>query len=119
MSEVADYLASIEDAQARTAIEHVYEVARRQVPGATEGRSYGLAALRYRGRPLVAATVAKDHLSVFPFSPPVVEAVAGDLDGFDLSKGTIRFTIDSAIPDAVLERIVGLRRDEIDAALDR
>jgi uncharacterized protein YdhG (YjbR/CyaY superfamily) len=53
------------------------------------------------------------HLSVFPFSPAVVEAVAADLEGFSLSKGTIRFTVDRPIPDGVLERVVRLRRAEL------
>ena len=119
MSEVADYLASLDDTATRAAVEHVYELARREVPDATEGRSYGMAALRYRGRPLVASVATKNHLSVFPFSPPVVDAVASELEGFDMSKGTIRFTTASPIPDGVLKRIVTLRRDEIDAALDR
>ena len=41
--------------------------------------------------------------------------VADDLDGFSLSTGTIRFQADQPIPDAVLDRIILARRDEIDA----
>jgi uncharacterized protein YdhG (YjbR/CyaY superfamily) len=43
----------------------------------------------------------------------VVTAVAGDLAGFSLSKGTIRFTPERPVPDPVIERIVGLRLAEI------
>lgn len=55
------------------------------------------------------------HLSVIPYSAEVVAAVAPELEGFSLSKGTIRFSAEQPIPDAVLARIVDLRRAEIDA----
>jgi len=56
---------------------------------------------------------AAKHLSVFPFSPAVIDAVASRLEGYSLSKGTIRFTPDHPLPDDVLEDIVRLRRAEI------
>ncbi|MEQ7736098.1 iron chaperone, partial [Escherichia coli] len=64
-------------------------------------------------KPLVGVVAAAKHLSVFPFSPAVVEAVAGRLDGYSLSKGTIRFTADHPLPDDVVEEIVRLRHAEI------
>lgn len=45
--------------------------------------------------------------------PAVVDAVAGRLEGYSLSKGTIRFTPKHPLPDVVLEDIVRLRRAEI------
>jgi uncharacterized protein YdhG (YjbR/CyaY superfamily) len=83
-------------------------------PDAEEGTSYGMPALRLDGRPLLGITAAARHLSLFPFSPAVVEAVAPDLAGYSLSKGTIRFSADQQLPDDVIERIVVLRRAELD-----
>ncbi|MFD1053268.1 iron chaperone [Terrabacter terrigena] len=112
MGTIGDYLAGLEPDQ-RSALQHVVDVARRVVPEAEEGTSYGMPALRLEGRPLVGIAAAAKHLSVFPFSPAVVDAVATDLDGFSLSKGTIRFSVDRPVPDAVLERIVALRLAEL------
>jgi uncharacterized protein YdhG (YjbR/CyaY superfamily) len=56
---------------------------------------------------------AAKHLSLFPFSPAVIDAVARRLEGYSLSKGTIRFTPEHPLPDDVLEEIVRLRRAEI------
>jgi uncharacterized protein YdhG (YjbR/CyaY superfamily) len=53
------------------------------------------------------------HLSIFPFSPAVIDSVAARLEGLSLSKGTIRFTPDHPVPDHVLEEVVRLRRAEI------
>jgi uncharacterized protein YdhG (YjbR/CyaY superfamily) len=113
VGQVADYLEGL-DTERRAALQRVVDIARRVAPEAEEGTSYGMPALRLAGRPLIGVTAAKGHLSLFPFSPDVVEAVGPDLAGFSLSKGTIRFTPDQPVPEAVLERIVGLRRAEIE-----
>jgi uncharacterized protein YdhG (YjbR/CyaY superfamily) len=114
MGTIGEYLAGLAPEQ-RDALQRVVDVAVRAAPDAEEGTSYGMPALRLGGRPLLGITAAAKHLSVFPFSPAVVEAVTTDLEGFSLSKGTIRFTVDRPIPDAVVERLVELRRAELDA----
>ena len=115
MSEIDDYLGTV-GADERTALERVVDIARRAVPDAVDGRSYGMPALRHAGKPLIGILAAKDHLSVFPFSPEAVEAVRERLPGFSLSKGTIRFTVDQPVPDDVLRDLVELRRAEIDGS---
>ena len=89
------------------------------MPEAVEGVSYGMPALRYRDSPLVSVMSTKDHLGLYPFSPAVVTAVSDELDGFSWSKGTIRFTAEHPLPDGLVDRIILLRRDEIDAAKRR
>lgn len=83
------------------------------MPEAEEGMSYGMPALKLGGKPLLGVVMAAKHLSVFPFSPAVIHAVAGRLEGYSLSKGTIRFTASHPLPDDVLADIVRLRRAEI------
>jgi uncharacterized protein YdhG (YjbR/CyaY superfamily) len=113
MGTLTEYLAELPDEQ-RPALQRVVDVARRLAPDAEEGMSYGMPALRYRGKPLIGVVAAAKHLSVFPFSPAVVEAVAPDLEGYSLSKGTIRFSAAQPVPDEVVERIVTLRLAEIE-----
>jgi uncharacterized protein YdhG (YjbR/CyaY superfamily) len=72
-------------------------------------------AFLYRGRPLLGIRASKDHLSVYPFSPAAVDAVAPRLEGFSLSKGTIRFTAAQPIPEDALLELVRVRREEIEA----
>lgn len=114
MGELTDYLDGL-DEPARGTLTHVCDVARATVPGLEEGRSYGVPALIHQRNPLVGVQATAKHLSVIPYSSEVVAAVAPDLEGFSLSKGTIRFSSDQPIPDAVLARIIELRRAEIDA----
>jgi uncharacterized protein YdhG (YjbR/CyaY superfamily) len=111
---VDDFLATLppDDAQVLTRVRALAEAA---APGVEQGTSYGMPALKLRGRPLLGFASAKAHLSIFPFSPAVVDAVRGRLDGYSLSKGTIRFTATTPLPDDVVTDVVRLRRDEIDA----
>ncbi len=85
-------------------------------PDAEEGVSYGMPAFLYGGRPLLGFRAAKKHLSVFPFSPAAVEAVEDRLGGFDRSKGTIRFSPESRLPEDVLADLVRARKQEITKA---
>jgi uncharacterized protein YdhG (YjbR/CyaY superfamily) len=113
MSAVDDYLAGIEPAE-RAALEHVRQLASAEAPDAEDGRSYGMPALKYKKKPLIGFLSAKNHLSLFPFSPAVIEAVSDRLAGFEVSKGTIRFSVDRPLPDDVVRDIVRLRVAEID-----
>lgn len=97
----------------RTCLQRIIDIARSARPEAEAGRSYGLPALLLQGKPLVGVGAAANHLSLHPFSPAVVEAVAPSLGGFSLSKGTIRFSAAQPVPDDVVREIVRLRSIEI------
>ncbi len=113
MSVVDDYFGGLDEASA-AAFEHVRRLAMRVAPDAEDGTGYGMAALRYRGRPLLGFREAKGHLSVFPFSPGAVDAVRDRLAGHSLSKGTVRFTAADPLPDDVVLDLVRHRTAEID-----
>lgn len=89
------------------------------VPDVEEGTSYGLAAYRYRGRPLVTVRVGAKGCTAYPFSSDVVATVLATLDGFDATKGGIRFTVDRPLPPEAFDALVRERRVEIDAAPGR
>src|SRR5690554_3920013 len=93
-------------AEHRAALQRVVDLARRLAPEATDGVSYGMAALKVGGRPYLAVQASAKHLALYPFSPAAIDAVRAELDGFDVSKGTVRFTIDHQVPDDVLERLL-------------
>ncbi len=118
MGEVAEYIAGL-DEPARSLIQRFVERATALVPDADEGMSYGMAALRYRGRPLVSVVATRHGYSIFPFSPEVVSHAVPHLEGFESTKGGIRFTDAQPLPDDVFDRIVLDRRGEIDSSLSR
>jgi uncharacterized protein YdhG (YjbR/CyaY superfamily) len=112
MSAMDDYLDGLAAAQ-KAALARVRAVVKGAAPEAEEGMSYGMPAFLYAGPPLLGFRSAKTHLSVFPFSPAAIEAVKNRLSGFDLSKGTIRFSADNPVPEDVLTDVVRARMQEI------
>jgi uncharacterized protein YdhG (YjbR/CyaY superfamily) len=116
MSAVDDYFAGL-DAPTRVIFEHIRSLALEMAPEAEAGTSYGMAALIYRNKPLLGFRVARQHLSIFPFSPQAVDAVRGQLPNFELSKGTIRFTAATPLPDKAVRDVVRARMAEIAADL--
>jgi uncharacterized protein YdhG (YjbR/CyaY superfamily) len=115
VSAMDDYLDGL-PAEQKAALARVRAVVEGVVPDADEGVSYGMPAFLYAGRPLLGFRAAKNHLSVFPFSPAAIEAVEDRLGDFGRSKGTIRFSPDSPLPEDVLADLVRARRDEISKA---
>jgi uncharacterized protein YdhG (YjbR/CyaY superfamily) len=113
MSSFDEFLMTVPEPE-KAAFERIRQTVRRTVPSAEEATSYGMPAFKYKKRPLLGVRMAKEHLSVFPFSPEAIEAARESLAGLDLSKGTIRFTADHPISDAALEQIVRHRVQEID-----
>ncbi|WP_029135832.1 iron chaperone [Nakamurella lactea] len=113
MGDLTDYLATLAAAD-RQVLTRVRDLALEVCPEAEEGRSYGMAALRLNDRPLIGVASTKSHLSLFPFSPEVVTEVADRLAGYQLSKGTIRFTAEHPLPDDVVQAVVRLRAEQID-----
>jgi uncharacterized protein YdhG (YjbR/CyaY superfamily) len=109
-----DALVADADEPSQRVLEEVLSVIRAGLPDGTEGTSYGLPAMLHQGRPVVGLSVGARHLSLHPFSPAVVAAVAGDLEGYSLSKGTIRFSAAQPLPDTVVAKVVALRVAEID-----
>ncbi|MET0683732.1 MAG: DUF1801 domain-containing protein [Solirubrobacteraceae bacterium] len=115
MSAIDDYLAGLSPAD-KAALERVRAAVLGAVPEAQEGRSYGMPAFIYAGRPLLGFRAAKKHLSLFPFSPAAIDAVRDRLVDFDVAKGTVRFTAENPVPEDVLILLVREREREIDAA---
>ena len=112
MSAVDDYLATLEP-ERRAVLEHIRAVVHELVPGAVETESYRMPTFDVAGKHVLAFLSAKQHLSVFPFSRRVVDALRGRLAGYSLSAGTIRFTLDRPLPDDLLRDLIRKRLDEI------
>jgi uncharacterized protein YdhG (YjbR/CyaY superfamily) len=118
MGEVTEYCATL-PGDVRELFEDIRRRALELVPDAVEGRSYGMPALLYQGKGLLATMQTAKHLAIYPFSGNVVAQVADRLPGFSLSSGTIRFSTDRPIPPEVLDEVLRLRAQEIDAGRSR
>lgn len=105
---IDEYLAVLSD-EHRAALENLRKTIKAAVPKAEECISYGLAAFRLNGRPLVAFGATKSHCAFYPMSSSTVEAHKDDLKGYETSKGTIRFAADKPLPAALVRKLVKAR----------
>jgi uncharacterized protein YdhG (YjbR/CyaY superfamily) len=110
------YLAEL-DPSVAAVLGAIVERAGALVAHVEQGATYGMPGLVYRGRPLLSVRATREHLGYYPFSEAVVASVAGDLAGYSLSKGTVRFSVEHPLPAGIIDRMILGRRDEIDAAL--
>ena len=99
----------------RAALQALRETIAAAAPEAVEAMSYGAPAFRYRDHPLVSYIAARAHCSLYVMSPAVIVAHAADIEGFDTSKGTIRFTPGAPLPTELVAKLVLARVAETDA----
>jgi uncharacterized protein YdhG (YjbR/CyaY superfamily) len=105
---IDEYLAALSDDK-RAALEKLRKTIRAAVPKAEECISYGLAAFRLAGKPLVGFGAAANHCAFYPMSSTTVKAHQDDLKAYDTSKGAIRFQADKPLPVALVRKLVKAR----------
>lgn len=106
--------------ESREILAHLRETIRSAAPRAKEVISYGIPAFREHGL-LVYYAAFEDHFSFFPGSAGVRHEFARELRPFTGGKGTVRFTREKPLPDALVTRMVRARvaEDERKAASSR
>ena len=105
---IDEYVAALSDDK-RAVLERLRKTIRAAAPKAEECISYGLAAFRLNGRPLVAFGASANHCAFYPMNSTTVEAFQQQLKRFETSKGTIRFQADNPLPTALVRKLVTAR----------
>jgi uncharacterized protein YdhG (YjbR/CyaY superfamily) len=110
-STIDEYLESV-TADQRAALEKLRGTIRAVAPKAEECISYGIPAFRLNGRSLVFFGAWANHCSFYPGSSRTMKKFRGDLKGFQITKGTIRFSRDNPIPIPLVKKLVKVRMAE-------
>jgi len=106
-----EYLAAVSEDK-RAALEELRKTIREAAPGAEERISYGLPAFRLDGSMLVAYGATSKHCALYLMSASTVERHKEQLEGYDTSKGTIRFQADDPLPPKLVRKLVQARMAE-------
>lgn len=113
MSEMDAYLRDAPEPH-RTSLTQLRAMLASILPGAEEGLSYGVPAFKVDGSPVAGFAYAKTHCSYFPHSGSILEQVDADLlEGYDYSKGTLRFPAGAVPGETLIQRMVELRLAEL------
>ncbi len=112
---VDEYLAGAPEPQ-RSTLMALRTLLASLLPAAAEGMSYGVPAFLVEGKPIAGYAHAKRHCSYFPHSGSVLDQVEPELlEGYDWSKGTLRFDVDRVPDEALVRRLVELRLAMLEA----
>jgi uncharacterized protein YdhG (YjbR/CyaY superfamily) len=104
---VDDYLARLSDTQ-RAALEKLRRDIKAAAPAAEECISYDIPGYRLGSRLLVSFGAAKNHCAFYPGAHPI-RSHKDELAGYDLAKGTIRFSAEKALPARLVRKLVKTR----------
>ena len=115
--DIDDYLARVPD-EARATLEALRQTIRAVVPKAVEVISYQIPTFKLDGRMLVSFAAFKNHCSFFPGAAPI-KVHAKDLKAYEISKGTIRFPTNKALPASLVKKLVKARIEENEARAKR
>jgi len=105
---IDEYLAGVNPDQ-RIALEKIRKTIRAAAPRVDECISYGIPAFRLDGRSLVFFGAWRNHCSFYPGSSTTLRKFHSDLQGFEISEGTIRFSPDNPLPPALVKKLVNAR----------
>jgi uncharacterized protein YdhG (YjbR/CyaY superfamily) len=119
---IDEYLTGVPDDK-RVALERLRAQIKAAVPDATESISYGRPTFKLNGHWFMAFGVAKNYCSFYAGAAPL-EALAGELAGYRVWKGTINFQADRPLPAELVARLIEVRiaehrarqTDDIDGA---
>jgi uncharacterized protein YdhG (YjbR/CyaY superfamily) len=107
---IDEYLAGVPDDK-RAALERLRAQIHAAVPEAAEAIAYGLPTFRLDGRWFLAFGVTKDQCSFYAGGAPLT-ALADELAGYRLWKGTINYPCDQPLPAELVTRIIQVRLAE-------
>jgi uncharacterized protein YdhG (YjbR/CyaY superfamily) len=108
------YLAKLPPDQ-REALQRLRSRIASLVPEAVETISYGMPAFKLNGRFLVSYAGWKAHCSIYPLTDTFLAEHSDALEGYERTRGSLHFTPDSPLPDALLDDLVGERRADLEA----
>jgi uncharacterized protein YdhG (YjbR/CyaY superfamily) len=116
-SPIDAYLATL-PADQREALQRLRAQIAGLVPDAEETISYGMPAFKLRGRGLVWFAAWKAHCSIYPLTATFLEANADALKGYGRTKGSLHFTPEAPLPEALVERLVRARLADLEGGGD-
>ena len=106
--EVDAYLAALDEPKQST-LRELRRTILGIIPDAEQCISYRLPAFRLRGKVIAGFAAFKSHLSYLPHSGTVLPELHADVAGYETTKGSLHFPVDSPLPQALVKKLIDAR----------
>ncbi|HEX6942505.1 MAG TPA: DUF1801 domain-containing protein [Gemmatimonadaceae bacterium] len=110
--DIRAYLAAQPPA-ARAVLKKIRETIHAVAPDAVDSFSYRIPGAKLDGKALVWYAGFKHHTSLYPIGDAIRKRFARELDGYETSKGTVRFPLDKPLAVGLVKRLVKARVEEV------
>jgi uncharacterized protein YdhG (YjbR/CyaY superfamily) len=112
-SPIDAYLATL-PADQRETLQRLRSQIRRQLPEAEETISYGMPAFELKGHAVIWFAGWKRHCSIYPLTETFLAAHLEELKPFRGTKGSLHFTPERPLPEALVEGLVRARLADLE-----
>ena len=110
--EVDAYLQRLEEPK-RSTLEALRRTILEIVPDAEQVISYRVPAFRVNGETVAGFAAFRNHLSYLPFSGSVMSELAGELQGYTMTKSALHFPVDRPLPKTLVRKLIAVRIREL------
>ncbi len=114
-AEVDDYLEALDEPK-RSTLRALRDLLVDLLPDAEQGLAYGSPAFKVGGKSVAGFAAFAKHVSYLPHSGTVLDSVSDHLDGYEWSKGALKFAVDTPLPRELVETLVAARTRELGIA---
>jgi uncharacterized protein YdhG (YjbR/CyaY superfamily) len=108
---IDQYLSALTEAE-RTALTKLRKAIHAAAPGLEECISYSMPAFRFEGSVVAGFAANRNFLSYYPFSGSVLKTLERDIEGYDRTKGALRFPAEKPLPAGLVRKLVEARIEE-------
>ena len=111
VDQVDEYLRGLEEPK-RSTLEALRRTILEVIPDAEQVISYAVPGFRVGGKTVAGFAAFRDHLSYLPFSGSVLSQLAGELEGYTMTKSALHFPVDRPLSKELVERLIAVRLAE-------
>ena len=111
-TEVDEYLRGVDEPGRRT-LSMLRSTILEIIPEAEQVISYRVPAFRVAGKTVAGFAAFRNHLSYLPFSGSVLSQLAGELEGYTMTKSSLHFPVDRPLPTALVKKLIEVRLAQI------